>query len=99
MYARPVCLIFARVRSTHLSYNYKVLSNFILALCFFFYKNRVFPCSATPRPHTFGRYLISIDCDTFSLLTEIQNWSMDTLEGLHMYNTVKNHLESHKERE
>lgn len=22
---------------------------------------------------------------------------MDTLEGLHMYNTVKNHLESHKE--
>lgn len=29
--------------------------------------------------------------------TEFQNWSMDTLEDLHMYNTVENHFESHKE--
>lgn len=64
---------------------------------FLFYKNRLSFHVAL----FFVLRLILINVSTRSLyiqpLTEYQNWSMDTLEGLHMYNTVQNHLESHKE--
>lgn len=105
MYARPVCLTFSRMslQHTYISYNYKVLSNPFFSLssqCYgFFFSIKIGCLSMCNAIFHLRPILINISARSLHIQSppEYQNWSMNTLGGLHMYNTVQNYLESHKE--